>query len=144
MIEDRTRIARQSLARRGSGLAALGLLGLLALPGQVLAAVSQQVVATGPSERIASERAGEEVTFTKHVAPILQANCEVCHRPGSIAPMALRTYEEVRRYASRVRERVASRAMPPWPLDRTIGIQEFKNDMSLSDEEVATIVRWVD
>ncbi len=138
MIEYRTRVARRS------GLAALGFFGLLALPGHMLAAVPQQLVAAVPGERTASGSAGEEITFTKHVAPILQANCEVCHRPGSIGPMALRTYEEVRRYASRVRDRVASRAMPPWPLDRTIGIQHFKNDMSLTDDEVATIVSWVD
>ncbi|MBI3049791.1 MAG: cytochrome c [Acidobacteria bacterium] len=83
-------------------------------------------------------------TFTKHVAPIFQAKCEACHRPGSIAPMSLRTFDEVRPWARAIRERVQARQMPPWHIDKTVGIQEFKNDRSLSDEELATIVRWVD
>jgi hypothetical protein len=83
-------------------------------------------------------------TFTKHVAPILQAKCETCHRPGSIAPMSLRTFEEVRPWARAIRERVQTRQMPPWHIDKTVGIQDFKNDRSLTDEELATIVRWVD
>jgi hypothetical protein len=83
-------------------------------------------------------------TFTKHVAPIFQAKCETCHRPGSIAPMSLRTFEEVRPWARAIRERVQTRQMPPWHIDKTVGIQDFKNDRSLTDDELATIVRWVD
>jgi hypothetical protein len=84
------------------------------------------------------------VTFTRDVAPILQGKCQTCHRDGSIAPMPLTTFEEVRPFARRIREKVANRTMPPWPLDHTIGIQEFKNDVSLSDGEVQTILYWVD
>ena len=83
-------------------------------------------------------------TFTKDVAPIFQAKCEACHRPDSIAPMSLRTFEEVRPWARSIRSRVASRQMPPWHIDKTVGIQHFDNDRSLSDEQVDTIVRWVD
>jgi len=83
-------------------------------------------------------------TFTTHVAPILQAKCETCHRPGSIAPMSLRTFEEVRPWARAIRERVQTRQMPPWHIDKTVGIQDFQNDRSLTDDELATIVRWVD
>jgi len=83
-------------------------------------------------------------TFTKDVAPIFQDKCEACHRPDSIAPMSLKTYAEVRPWARAIRARVADRQMPPWNIDRTVGIQKFKNDRSLSDEQVDTIVRWVD
>jgi hypothetical protein len=84
------------------------------------------------------------VTFTRDVAPIFQDKCEACHRPGSIAPMSLRTYEEARPWARAIRARVEARQMPPWHIDRTVGIQEFKNDRSLSDAQVATVIAWVD
>ena len=84
------------------------------------------------------------VTFSRDVAPILQAKCQECHQPNSIAPMSLITYQEVRPWARSIRERVAARQMPPWHIDRSVGVQKFKNDMSLSDEQVDTIVRWVD
>jgi hypothetical protein len=84
------------------------------------------------------------VTYARDVAPIVQQKCQVCHQPNSIAPMALVTYDDAKKYARRIRTKVASRLMPPWHIDRTIGIQQFKNDRSLTDEEIATIVRWVD
>ena len=91
-----------------------------------------------------AQQAVSELTFTRDVAPILQENCQTCHREGSFAPMPLTTYDEVRPFTPLMRERVATRAMPPWPMDHTIGIQEFKNDISLSDEEIATILGWID
>ena len=84
------------------------------------------------------------VTFSKDVAPILQAKCQSCHEPGSIAPMSLRTYQEARPWARSIKARVETRQMPPWHIDRSVGVQHFKNDMSLTDEQVETIVRWVD
>ncbi len=86
----------------------------------------------------------ESVTFTKDVAPILQRSCQNCHRPGEIAPMSLLSYQEVRPWARAIKTRVASREMPPWHVDKTIGITKFKSDPSLSDEEIETIVKWVD
>ena len=86
----------------------------------------------------------QSVTYAEHIAPILQENCQVCHRPGTVAPMSLLTYEDARLWAPMIREKVASRLMPPWPLDQTVGIQEFKNDASLSEEEIETIVQWAD
>ena len=83
-------------------------------------------------------------TFTKDIAPILQAKCESCHRVDSIAPMPFVTYEETRPYVRAIKDRVAARQMPPWHIDKTIGIQKFKNDRSLTDEQIDTIVRWVD
>jgi hypothetical protein len=88
------------------------------------------------------------VTFTRDVAPILQAKCQDCHRPMSIAPMSLLTYPEARRYANRIKDRTQlghrQGAMPPWFVDRNVGIQEFTNDISLTEEEIATLAAWVD
>src|SRR5215471_10883948 len=86
----------------------------------------------------------KEVTFTKDVAPILQRSCQTCHRPGSIAPMSLLTYEEARPWAKAIRENVVLRNMPPWHVDPNIGIAKFKNSVALSDREIATIALWVD
>lgn len=83
-------------------------------------------------------------TYARDVAPIFQAKCQECHRPGSIAPMPLLTYDDAKRVSGRIKSRVARRLMPPWHIDRTVGIQHFKNDRSLSDEQIATVVRWVD
>src|SRR5207249_117434 len=85
-----------------------------------------------------------QVTFTKDVAPILQRSCQVCHRPGAIAPMSLLTYEDARPWARAIREKVVKREMPPWYIDKNIGITEFKDDPSLSDADIATISKWVD
>ncbi|HUL73728.1 MAG TPA: hypothetical protein VLT86_11540 [Vicinamibacterales bacterium] len=84
------------------------------------------------------------VTFAKDVAPILQQKCQVCHQPNSIAPMSLLTYDDAKAYARRIKTKVTQRLMPPWYIDKTVGIQHFKNDRSLSDAEIATISRWVD
>lgn len=100
-------------------------------------------LAAGP-EVLAAQQAEARITFTEDVAPILQQRCARCHRPGTAAPMALLTYEDARRYAPRIRAKVSTREMPPWHIDRTIGIQEFRNDISLTDEEIETLLRWVD
>jgi hypothetical protein len=84
------------------------------------------------------------VTFTKDVAPILYKSCIRCHRPDEIAPMSLLSYNDARPWAQSIKQRVSKREMPPWFLDKTIGIQKYKNDPSLSDAEIATIVKWVD
>src|SRR5437879_6181860 len=85
-----------------------------------------------------------QITFAKDVVPILQAKCQDCHHAGGMAPMSLVTYNETRPWAAAMKQRVATRVMPPWHLDKTVGIQRFQNDLSLSDEQIATIVRWVD
>ena len=83
-------------------------------------------------------------TFSKDIAPIFQEKCEACHRPDSIAPMSLRTFQESRPWARAIKARVDARQMPPWHIDKTVGVQEFKNDRSLTDDQIATIARWVD
>ena len=84
------------------------------------------------------------LTFSEDIAPILFENCVGCHHPNGIGPMPLLSYDDVRPYASRIQRKVAAREMPPWHLDKTIGIQEYKNDISLSDFEIGQIVSWVD
>src|SRR6202163_735073 len=79
------------------------------------------------------------VTFTKDVAPIMQEKCQECHRAGSMAPMSLVTYEEARPWAKSIKQRVVTRQMPPWHIDMTVGVQKFKNDMSLSAAQIDTI-----
>jgi hypothetical protein len=79
-------------------------------------------------------------TFSKDVAPIVFAKCASCHRPGEVAPMSLLSYKEVRPWAGAIREKVSSRAMPPWHADRQYGT--FRNNLSLSDQEIDTIVKW--
>jgi len=102
------------------------------------------VLACAIAARPVPAGAQEELTYARDVAPILQAKCQVCHQPGSIAPMSLMTFDAVKRYAPRIREKVSQRIMPPWHIDRSVGIQEFKNDRGLTDEELETLVAWLD
>jgi len=85
-----------------------------------------------------------EITFAADVAPIIQQNCQVCHRPGGIGPMSFTTYEEIRPWANVIRQKVVRGEMPPYAYDRDIGIQELKDDWRLSATEIATIAAWVD
>lgn len=85
-----------------------------------------------------------DATFSKDIAPILERSCQNCHRPGSIAPMALLTYKDARPWARSIKEKVVRREMPPWHIDRNVGITKFKEDPSLTDAEIATISNWVD
>jgi mono/diheme cytochrome c family protein len=92
----------------------------------------------------AKPSAAQDVTYASDIARILDEKCAECHRPGSIAPMSLLTYDEVRRYASRIRYRVENRIMPPWGLNPHAGIQDYKNNRDLTDAERAEIVAWID
>ena len=105
------------------------------------------LVLLGPG--VATSQAAEgEATYSKDVAPILQRSCERCHRPGQIAPMSLTSYEEVRPYARAIKNRTALRnrmgVMPPWMIEKNIGIQGYKNDISLSEAEIQLIADWAD
>jgi mono/diheme cytochrome c family protein len=102
------------------------------------------VFAVGATGAAAQKAPSGQATFAKDVAPILYKNCIRCHRPGEIAPMSLIDYAEARPWARSIKERVSKREMPPWFLDKTIGIQSYKNDPSLSDADIETIARWVD
>jgi hypothetical protein len=83
-------------------------------------------------------------TWAKDVAPIFQEKCQTCHRVGQMGPMPLTTHQEVRPWVRAIKAKVASREMPPWHIDRTVGIQGFVNDISLTDQQIDTITRWAD
>ena len=83
-------------------------------------------------------------TFHKDVEPILQRSCQVCHRPNNMAPMSLMSYQEARPWARSIRAKVEAREMPPWHIDPKVGVQGFKNDKSLTEDEILTIGGWVD
>src|SRR5216117_2868537 len=89
-----------------------------------------------------------EITFTKDIVPILQRSCENCHRPDGVAPMSLVMYEDARPWARAIKQRTSigpkAGVMPPWYVEKNIGIQKFHNDPSLSDDEIATIAKWAD
>ncbi len=91
----------------------------------------------------ASSNTGKEsINFTKHVAPIFQRRCEECHRAGGVAPMAFSSYEEARPWARSIKEKVVSREMPPFHATGAIG--RYQHDPRLTDDEIATITKWVD
>jgi hypothetical protein len=119
----------------------------LAVAGGVLIlTASSMVVPT--ALRAASPTAPSDATFSKDIAPILQRSCQNCHRPDGVAPMSLMTYDETRPYAKAIKQRTSigphAGVMPPWYMEKNIGIQKFKDDPSLSDDEIALIGRWVD
>ena len=95
---------------------------------------------------VSAQSENDVVTFSRDIAPILQRSCQSCHRPDGVGPMPLVTYQDVRRYASAIARRTAIRdrmgAMPPFYVEKDIGIQHYKNDPSLSDAEVAAIASW--
>ncbi len=101
-----------------------------------------------PSPAATQTAAHAEVTFSKDIAPILQRSCQKCHRPNALAPMSLIDYGEVRPWARAIKNRTGLRdkpgVMPPWYIEKDIGIQRFKDDPSLSDEEIALIATWAD
>ncbi|MEX2583296.1 MAG: cytochrome c [Gemmatimonadota bacterium] len=118
--------------------------------GPAMAALATLAVAALTIPQPASAQAAfasaeeEAVTYAGDVAAVLNENCVSCHREGGVAPMSLTTYEEVRPWARLIQLRTETRQMPPWHIDPNIGIQKFKGDISLSDEEIATLGDWVD
>src|SRR5919198_4356971 len=115
--------------------------GSVTLPAIVAAALlaSPALVARQRAPR----KGGEEITFTKDIVPILQRSCQTCHRPGSVAPMSLLTYEDTRPWAKAMKFRTSLRSkpnvMPPWFIEKEVGIQQYKGDISLSDDEINKI-----
>ena len=91
---------------------------------------------------ISSAKVAKEVTFSKDVAPIFNAKCAECHRPGEVAPFSSLSYKDVRPWAKSIKEKVLDKTMPPWHADPNHG--SFKNDRSLSKAEIETIISWVD
>lgn len=84
------------------------------------------------------------LTYSRDVAPILQRACTQCHNPEGIGPMPLMNYEQVKPFAALIKDRTSKRIMPPWHMDTNVGIQKFKNDNYLTDQEIALLASWVD
>src|SRR5512146_1985393 len=84
----------------------------------------------------------KEVTFNKDVLPVLQKNCQECHRPGEAAPMSFMTYESTRPWAKAIKAAVASKKMPPWFADPNHG--KFANERSLPDSGKQILMAWAD
>jgi len=99
------------------------------------------VVLTG-MVALAAETAAPSVTFTKDVMPILQANCQGCHRPGQAAPMSFLDYQSVRPWAKAMKAATIARKMPPWFADPKYG--PYRNDHSLKQSEIDLIAKWAD
>jgi hypothetical protein len=112
----------------------------LGLAGLIVICVGAITIAQSPSRGVTGSSG---VTFHKDVLPILQKNCQNCHRPGQIAPMSLLTYSNARPWARAIKTRVAAREMPPWHADPQYGI-EYATDRSLKPAEIDTLVKWVD
>ena len=89
-----------------------------------------------------SDAPTNQVTFNRDVLPILQKNCQGCHRPGEAAPVSFLTYSETRPWAKAIRESVRLRKMPPWFADPHVG--KFANDRSLSPSDIETLAKWAD
>jgi hypothetical protein len=91
---------------------------------------------------LAAPNAPAKPTFHKDIVPILQKNCQGCHRPGEAVPMPLLTYQQARPWAKAMKQAVASRKMPPWFADPHVG--SFTNDRRMSESEIATLTAWAD
>ncbi|HEX4997220.1 MAG TPA: cytochrome c [Terriglobia bacterium] len=100
------------------------------------------VAATGISMQVVAREESNAVTFYRDVLPILQKNCQHCHRPGEIGPMPLLTYKDARPWAKAIKSAVVSRQMPPWFAEP--GLSHFANDRTLSDEAIKILTAWAD
>jgi hypothetical protein len=111
------------------------------MAGGVLVAIGATVFTSGP---VAAQGASAGApTFNKDVAPIVYSKCASCHREGEVAPMSLITYEQVRPWARAIKNKVIAREMPPWGADPKETLP-MRNDISLSDAQIQTMVAWVD
>jgi len=91
--------------------------------------------------RVKEPVANSDVTYSNQIARILNARCVECHRPGQIAPFPLTSYDETVGWADMIQEVVSERRMPPWHADPSIG--HFSNDVRLTNDELASIEKWV-
>src|SRR5687768_10060932 len=115
-------------------------ISLIALAGTLLGA--SLVAAPQGSQVATSAAAAAAPTFYKDVLPVLQRNCQACHRPGEVAPMSLLTFEQARPWARAIKNAVTTRQMPPWFADPNYG--HFANERRLSAKEIETIGAWAD
>ena len=97
-----------------------------------------------PLERSEPKRTPKELNFYKHVAPIVQRRCQQCHRDGGPAPFELISFDDVAYNSEKIREAVMDRRMPPWHGFLNPEFGKIKNDQRLTDEELDTLVSWID
>jgi mono/diheme cytochrome c family protein len=108
---------------------------------QKLGLLGGAITALGLS--VSAQAQEDQITYNTHVAKILNENCVVCHREGGIGPMQLTNYDQVRPWAPLIQYKVAEREMPPYAYDHGVGIQQLEGDWRLSEEEIETVVAWV-
>lgn len=108
----------------------------------IISGLAALVVSFSLGVAAGSRRDGKEITFTKEVAAILYKRCAQCHRPNDVAPFSVLTYKETRPWARSIREKVITREMPPWHADPHYG--DFGNDARLTQNEIDTVVAWID
>jgi hypothetical protein len=125
--------------------------GVAAWVAGVTPAAAQTPRPAAPAAAQAARAVTPQVTFHKDIEPILQRSCQRCHNPDSVAPMSLLTYAQARPYARAMKQRTALAnapyargAMPPWFLEKNIGVQKMKDDNSLSNEQIQLIATWAD
>ena len=109
----------------------------------LVAATLALVIALAPAT-VAHKPITSKYTYHQDVFPVFEAKCSGCHAPNAVAPMSLLTYEDARPWARSIKDKVVTRSMPPWYVDKNIGVQGFKYDRSLTDDQIATLVAWVD
>ncbi|MEW6323137.1 MAG: cytochrome c [Acidobacteriota bacterium] len=126
------------------GIATVAFVGATIYAGGPAALAQQPAAARAALTPAVAPPAAATVTFTKDIAPIIQKNCQRCHQPGSIGPMSLMTYEEVRPWARAIKQQVVAGEMPPYRYDRDVGIQDLQDDLRLTEAEIRTVARWVD
>lgn len=115
----------------------------------VLAGQEVKVAATSPAgcllgrtKTAVEPKAGEAITYSKHIAPILQKHCQACHRPGEVGPFKLMGYKDAAAWADNIKEVVSEGRMPPWHADPKVG--HFSNDRRLTDSDKNTLLAWID
>ncbi|HCV50392.1 MAG TPA: hypothetical protein DGP89_03525, partial [Saprospirales bacterium] len=92
---------------------------------------------------LSTQASADEATYTNGIANIINNNCVTCHRIGGIGPMSFESYEQLRPWAPLISYKVASREMPPYAYDQHIGIQDLEGDWRLKQEDIDSIVAWV-
>src|SRR2546425_9519402 len=98
------------------------------------------IVAAGAAR--ADQPPAAQLTFTRDIAPLIYQHCSTCHRPGSVGPFNLLTYDDVHRHLRQIQKVVNARTMPPWLPEPGFG--EFAGDRRLDDQTIATLQRWAD
>jgi len=110
--------------------------------GEAVCPMRLLALCLGSAAAVLAATAPTPVTFYKDVLPVLQKNCQTCHRPGEAAPMAFLTYDSTRPWAKAIKTAVLTKKMPPWFADAHYG--KFSNDRSMAQSDIDTLVNWVD